>query len=105
MATVGVILFVLGALVTVTNVYVSFIRYPVHLAFGGTRETYRPVSGIPLVGSLFLWLSIPLLSSVGLVWSAAALSVFDTGGLHWFVGTMWWTGQLGAFIRGRTDGE
>jgi hypothetical protein len=105
MATVGLILFALGALVTVMNVYLSFIRYPVHLALGGTRETFRWVSGIPLIGSVFLWLSFPLLSSVGLRWFAAALSVFDTGGIHWFVGMMWWTGQLGAFIRGRADGE
>jgi len=105
MATVGMILFAGGAFFTLMNVYLSFIRYPVHLALGGTRETYRWVSGIPLIGSLILWLSIPLLSSLGLKWSAAALSVFDTGGIHWFVGTMWWTGQLSAFIRGRTSGE
>ncbi|WP_145431109.1 hypothetical protein [Lacipirellula limnantheis] len=105
MAIVGMVLFALGAFVTLANVYLSFIRYPVHLALGGTRETYRWVSGFPLVGSLFLWLSIPLLSSVGLRWFAVALSLFDTGGIHWFVGTMWWTGQLGAFLRGRNDRE
>ena len=105
MATAGIILLVLGAFITLANVYLSFVRYPMHLALGGTRETYRWVSCFPLVGSLFLWLSIPLLSSVGLRWFAAALSLFDTGGIHWFVGTMWWTGQLGAFIRGCKDGE
>ena len=105
MATVGAIIFAVGAFITLANVYLSFIRYSVHLALGGTRETYRWFSGIPLIGSLFLWLSIPLLSSVGLRWSAAALSVLDTGGIHWFVATMWWTGQLGAFMRRRTDGE
>ena len=99
------ILFAAGAFVTVMNAYLSFIRYPVHLALGGTRETYRWVSGFPLVGSLFLWLSILLLSSVALKWFAAALSLFDTGGIHWFVGTMWWTGQLAAVLRGRKDGE
>ena len=105
MATIGLILLALGAFITLTNVYLSFVRYPVHLALGGTRKTYRWVSGIPLIGSLCLWLSIPLLSSVGLRWFAAALSLLDTGGIHWFIGTMWWTGQFGAFIRGRNDGE
>jgi hypothetical protein len=105
MATVGMVLLALGAFVTLANVYLSFIRYPVHLALGGSRETYRWASGVPLVGSLLLWLSIPLLSSFGLRWFAAALSLFDTGGIHWFVGTMWWTGQLGAFLRRLADGE
>ena len=105
MATVGFILFAVGAFVTVMNAYLSFIRYPVHLALGGTRETFRWVSGIPLIGSVCLWISIPLLSSVWLKWCAAALSIFDAGGIHWFLGTMWWTGQLGSFIRGRTGGQ
>src|SRR5687768_7190573 len=77
MATVGMVLLALGAFVTLANVYLSFVRYPVHLALGGTRETYRWVSGFPVVGSLLLWLCIPLLSSVGLRWLAAALSLFD----------------------------
>lgn len=99
MTTPGIILLALGTFVTLMNVYLSFIRYPID----ATRETYRWVSGLPLVGSLSLWLSIPLLSSVGLRWFAAVLSVFDTGGVHWFVGTMWWTGQLGPLVRGRRD--
>ena len=103
MGTLGVILLTVGSFFTLMNAYLSFVRYPVHLALGRTRETYRWISGIPLMGSLLLWLSIPLLRSVGLKWFAAALSIFDAGGIHWFVGTIWWTGQLGSFIRGRTD--
>lgn len=101
MAVIALILFGIGGLLTLWNFYVSFIRYPAHLLFGGTRETYQWVSGVPLFGSLLLWISIPMLSSVSLQWFAAILSVFDTAGFHWFVGTMWWTGQWWPFIRHR----
>ena len=103
MTIAGIILLALGAFITLMNVYLSFVRYPIHVASGGTRETYRWVSVIPIAGSMFLWFSIPLLSSVGLKWLAAVISVFDTGGIHWCIGTMWWTGQLGSFFSGRSD--
>lgn len=102
MATVGMILFATGAFFTLMNVYLSFIRYPLHLALGGTRESYRWSSGAPLIGSLLLWISIPLLSSVGLKWFAAVLSIFDTGGIHWFIGTLLFYGEFGESIRGRS---
>ena len=54
---------------------------------------------------LMFWISIGLLPSAGLKWLAAILSIFDTGGIHWFIGTMWWTGQLGGLSRGRTTGH
>ncbi len=104
MTTAGIVLFALGAFLTLSNVYLSFLRYPIHLARGGTRETYRWVSGIPVLGSLLLWISICLLPSTRLKWLACLLSIFDTGGIHWFLGTMWWTGQLGALFRRRNDG-
>jgi hypothetical protein len=104
MTTFGVILFALGAFVTLANVYFSFLRYPIHRARGGTPETYRWVSGIPLFGSLFLWISIFLLPSASLLWIAGILSIFDTGGIHWLIGMIWWTGQFGDLFRGRNGG-
>lgn len=104
MTTPGAIIFAIGALITLFNFYLSYLRYPVHIAAGGTRETYRWVSGVPLLGSFLLWLSVPLLPSVIFKVVAILLSLLDTGGIHWFLGTMWWTGQLGAFIRGREGG-
>lgn len=101
MTTAGIILFAVGALLTLANAYLSFGRYPLHVARGGTRETYRWVSGIPLFGSLFLWISIGMLPSTGLKWLAGILSIFDTGGIHWVIGVMWWTGQLGGLFRRR----
>jgi len=94
MAIAGIVLFGLGTFITLLNVYLSFLRYPIHHVRGGTREDYRWVSGVPLVGSLLLWLSIPLLPWVGLRWFAVAISLFDTGGIHWFAATMLWTGQF-----------
>ncbi len=103
--TLGLILFGLGTFFTLANVFVGVLRYPIHVARGGTRETYRAVSGIPIFGSLLLWVSIALLPSTALQWSAGVLSIFDTGGIHWIIGTLWCTGQLGVLTRGRHGGR
>lgn len=88
MTVVGYILFGLGGGFTAINFYLSYLRFPLHRAFGGTRESYQWASGIPLLGSLLLWISIPFLPSAPWMWAAAGLSLFDTGGIHWFAGTM-----------------
>lgn len=103
MTHVGGILFAIGALLGLTNAYLSFVRYFVHRALGGSKDSYRFVSGIPLFGSLLLWGSIPLLPSATLMWLAAALSLLDTGGLHWLIGVLWWHGELGPLLRGRSN--
>lgn len=90
---IGLVLFGVGAIIAIFNFYLSFLRYPVHRLLGAPRETYRWSSGIPLFGSLFLWLSLPLLHPRwGLIWSAIGISLLDTAGLHWFVGVMVWHG-------------
>ncbi len=98
MATaIGACLFVLGALATATNFYLSFLRYPVHRLTGGNREDYHWVSGIPLFGSLFLWISAVCLRDFpAFSWAAIVLSAFDTAGLHWFAGVM-----LNMYLKGR----
>ncbi len=105
MVIAGFILMVLGLFFTLTNVYLSFLRFPVHLAFGGSRKTYRCISVFPLIGSLLLWISLPLLPSSELRWFASILSIFDTGGIHWCLAAMWWTGQLSDVFRNRTNGS
>ena len=98
---IGLALFVLGTLVTCVNVYTSFIRYPLHRWRGGTRDEFRWVSGVPLVGSLFLWLAaLFLVGRPVLAWAALVMSLIDTGGLHWFAGTMLYM----TFFRRSTDG-
>lgn len=87
--TLAWIAFALGALLCLTNFYLSFLRYPLYRLRGLPKESYRWVSGIPLFGSLFVGLSLFGLSDLtGMVSVAVVLIVIDTGGLHWFVGTM-----------------
>lgn len=79
----------LGAFVTCLNFYLSFIRYPLHRARGGTRETFQWMSGFPVVGSLLLWIGAAFLYQwPAIMWSAIILSLFDTGGIHWFIVVM-----------------
>lgn len=103
MAIAGLILFALGAYITVLNIYLTFLRYPLHRARGGTRENFVFVSVVPIFGSLLLWISIPLLTSMTLKWCAGVLSVLDVGGIHRFIFILWQTGQLGMFSRNRID--
>lgn len=102
MAVVGYILFGLGGFFTALNFYLCFLRFPLHRAFGGTRESYQWASGIPLLGSLLLWISIPFLPSAPWMWLAAGLSLLDTGGIHWFASTMLWMEVLKPRMYGST---
>lgn len=96
---IGVALCGLGTLLTCLNFYLSFLRFPVHRWRGGTETNYRWVSGFPVFGSLFLWIGAFPLSVTGhsvLAWTAIIISLFDTGGIHWFAGVMlymWLFGQ------------
>lgn len=98
---IGLVLFGLGTLITCVNVYTSFIRYPLHRWRGGTRDDFRWISGLPIFGSLFLWLAaLALIHHPVLMWTALITSLFDTGGLHWFAGTMIYTAL---FRRGKDE--
>jgi hypothetical protein len=60
-----------------------------HRLRGLPKESYRWVSGFPLLGSLLVALSLITLHEVsGLIPVAMALILIDTGGVHWFVGSM-----------------
>ena len=82
----------LGLLVTGLNFYLSFVRTPLH-RFRHNGVTPRFVSGLPIIGSLLLWIAAALCYKGGASFAAGALaimSLFDTGGLHWFATTMLW---------------
>ena len=87
--TIVWILFGLGALLCVTNFYLAFLRYPLHRQLGLPKESYHWVSGFPLFGSMCVAISllglhdIPAMIPVGTV-----LMLIDTGGIHWFIGSM-----------------
>lgn len=74
---------ILGGAISVFNFYLSWLRYPLYRLCGGKHESYRFVSGIPLFGSLLLWIVAPFLRSEPVwMWSALLVSVFDMLGLH-----------------------
>jgi hypothetical protein len=83
------ILFGLGAVICLSNVYTSFLRYPLLRLMGRPAETIQFVSGIPLFGSLFVALALlALWSELVWRWIGLALIILDTGGIHWFAATM-----------------
>lgn len=77
-----------GAWVSGWNFYLSFVRMP--LARWRGREVHW-VSGVPLVGSLVLALFAAWhWSEPGWFCASVAFAALDTGGLHWFLGTVLW---------------
>jgi hypothetical protein len=88
-ATLGWILFGLGAFLCLVNFYLSFLRRPLRRLRGLPDESDRWVSGFPLLGSLLVALSMIGLHEVpGMIPLAAASILIDTGGIHWFVGSL-----------------
>ena len=81
--------FAVGGWVCLLNFYLSFLRYPLHRCRGLPEESYRWVSGVPVLGSLFVALSLfELHSLAGMLPVGIGLIAIDTGGIHWFVGSM-----------------
>ena len=92
LAWLGYFLFILGTCISLLNLYLSFLRYPLHKLLGWE---YQRVSGIPLFGSFFLVVAALLLRNSP-QWLRASLGIalIDTGGLHWFLGIMLWYAAL-----------
>jgi hypothetical protein len=89
MAYAAALLLGLGGFLCCANFYLSFLRYPCHRLRGGTKEDYKWVSGIPLFGSLFVAVALLKFWSVTpILIPSVLLIVIDTGGLHWFIGTV-----------------
>lgn len=86
---ISAVILVLGGFICCLNFYLSFPRYLLHKYRGGKKEDNKWISGFPLVGSLLVALS--LLASWQSTWIlvvSVTLILIDTGGLHWFAGTM-----------------
>ncbi|HEY7314040.1 MAG TPA: hypothetical protein VH643_32115 [Gemmataceae bacterium] len=84
----GYTLFTVGALVSALNFYLSVLRYPLFRVFGWE---YRWISGVPLIGSLLLAAASLLFWGLPLwFWVCLGMAVVDTGGPHWFVGSILW---------------
>lgn len=90
------LLYFLGAFFCALNFHLSFLRVPLLRRRGVPPKDIPHVSGAPLVGSLFVLVGLGAAHEVpGLLPLGAILILLDTGGPHWFVGTM-----LYAVIRG-----
>ena len=89
-----------GLFVTGINVYLSWLRYPLHKLLHGD-EPYKWSSGVPGFGSLSLWISAGFFASLNrpnTMWFMLAVSLLDTYGLHWFalvMATEWWKERKG----------
>lgn len=84
-----------GGLVSALNFYLSFCRFALHRLRGGSREAYRWKSGIPLLGSLLVALSlVGFYDAPWIVGIALMLIAIDTGGIHWFAGALVYQGCL-----------
>ena len=80
---------IVGGIISALNFYLSFCRYLLHRVRGGSRESYRAVSGVPLFGSLLVVLSIIWLHEVPWVLAVASIVIaIDTGGIHWLAGAL-----------------
>jgi hypothetical protein len=78
----------LGLAITILNLYLSFLRFPIHKALKKNKE-YHWVSGIPIYGSILLWCAAGaslLQNRTGLALILIVLSLLDTGGIIWFIG-------------------
>lgn len=81
------ILFILGGLICFLNFYLLVLDYPVHKLIYGKKKKFKSISGIPLVGSLFVAIGLIFLykSSLLLILGLVLIAL-DTGGIHWFLG-------------------
>lgn len=84
MRTLPYILFVFGGFICLTNFYLSFIRHPLYKLI---HKRYKWVSGIPVVGSISVALSLIFLyRTTWVLITGLFLIAIDTVGLLWFLG-------------------
>jgi len=50
--------FLFGVYICVLNFYLSFLRYPLYVRRGQRKEDFKFISGIPVLGSLFIYILI-----------------------------------------------
>jgi hypothetical protein len=65
------------------------LRHPLHRLRGLPKESYRHVSEFPVLGSLFVALSLVGLHEIPAMRPVAIIvMLIDTGGIHWTIGWM-----------------
>jgi hypothetical protein len=90
-------LFGFGGAICVLNFYLSFVR-GLRFCIARRKSEYRFISGLPLIGFLCVVTSLILFRMPRWAWVAGiVLALADTGGIHWFFGTMAWKSRDHAF--------
>lgn len=96
MLMLGWAITIAGGCICLLNFYLSILRYPLHRARGRSQDSYRWVSGVPLLGSLALVIGWAFWTrhqgSRSLDVAAWSIALLDTGGIHWFVAAMAYQG-------------
>ena len=86
MLAVAYILLGLGGFICALNIFLSFILPLIKMS--GRRESRTP-SGVPIAGSFMLGVALFLHPfPAWLRWMGIVLALLDTGGIHWFLGTL-----------------
>jgi hypothetical protein len=89
MSGLALLLIGAGGIIAAVNFHLSFVAVPLHKLRRG-RAPDRVPSGIPLVGSILLLAGAALAEGKAAVGVALLLFAIDTGGPHWFAGTLLW---------------
>ena len=68
-----------GVIISLANIYVACLW---------VFKKQKAGSAIPMLGSLFLFISLFFIKNKLLFAIIFILTIMDTGGIHWFIGTM-----------------
>lgn len=103
------VLFALFGYFCLINFYLSFLRYPIYIWRGHPKESYRFISGIPILGSLVVYFLLRHMDMPPVMqYVAIGLIAIDTGGIHWAVVSLIYHSLKALFNRVRrkdTDGS
>mgnify|MGYP001812150322 CR=1 FL=1 len=86
----GMAVMIAAGLIALLNFYLSFVRGHLYLKRHGSRDGYRHISGVPLIGTVLVLIGAALgfgdvpTAVLGLI----VMSV-DTGGSVWFLIATW----------------
>lgn len=85
MSGIATALLIVGGMICILNFYLVFLRYPLYRISGGDKTSYHFRSGIPLLGSLLVAISlVAFWHSPWLAATATLLMLIDIDGFHWY---------------------
>lgn len=84
----SVTLLCFGGFLCLFNFYLSYIRYALYRLMGGVQEDYRFASGIPMIGTLLVTVSLIFLYGTSYFYLGVLFLILDTGGPLWLLITV-----------------